>query len=74
MAPYGAGSSIMFAPKMSVAALREYVSLTCHEGKPLAWRDPELGGYGLVDSFHLDPPHADEEYLGIDLRPHALGH
>jgi hypothetical protein len=70
--PYGAGSAIMFTPAESLAALREYMSLTGPDGSPLAWRDPDRGGYGLVDSFTLDPPYGHEEYLGIDQGPLLL--
>lgn len=70
--PYGAGSAIMFTPVESLAALREYRSLTGKDGKPLVWRDPAEGGYGLVDSFHLDPPYGHDEYLGIDQGPMLL--
>ncbi|MCI0492786.1 MAG: hypothetical protein L0Z07_07600 [Planctomycetes bacterium] len=70
--PYGAGSAIMFAPVESLAALREYKSLTDAAGRPIAWRDPEKGGYALVDSFSLDPPYGHDEYLGIDHGPLLL--
>jgi hypothetical protein len=62
----------MFTPRESLAALREYRNLEGPDGKPLAWRDPEKGGYGFVDSFSLDPPHAHEEQLGIDQGPLLL--
>lgn len=70
--PYGAGSAIMFAPQESLAALREYITLKDEQGQPLAWRDPAQGGYGLVDSFSLDPPYGHVEYLGIDQGPLLL--
>jgi hypothetical protein len=70
--PYGAGSAIMFAPRESIDALHEYMALTDDQGKPLVWHDPDEGGYGLVDSFHLDPPYGHEEYLGIDQGPMLL--
>ncbi len=70
--PYGAGSAIMFAPAESLAALREYMSLTDAKGQPLVWRDPAQGGYGLVDSFHLDPPYGHDDNLGIDHGPMLL--
>lgn len=70
--PYGAGSAIMFTPRESLAALREYRNLKGPDGKPLAWRDPEQGGYGFFDSFSLDPPHGHDGNLGIDQGPLLL--
>jgi hypothetical protein len=62
----------MFTPKESMAALREYRSLTDTHGQPLAWRDPEKGGYAFVDSFRVDPPFGHDENLGIDEGPMLL--
>jgi hypothetical protein len=70
--PYGAASAIMFTPRESLAALREYRSLNRPDGKPLAWRDPAEGGYGFVDSFRLDPPYGQDDNLGIDQGPMLL--
>lgn len=70
--PYAAGSAIMFAPAESLAAMREYRGLKDRHGQPLVWRDPDQDGYGFVDSFHLDPPYGQEEYLGIDQGPMLL--
>jgi hypothetical protein len=70
--PYAAGSAIMFTPAESLAALREYKSLTAPDGKPLAWRDPAMGGYAFVDSFTLDPPYGHDENFGIDAGPMLL--
>jgi hypothetical protein len=70
--PYGAGSAIMFTPKESLAALQEYRGLKDKDGKPLAWRDPQQGGFGFVDSFSLDPPYGHDDYLGIDQGPMLL--
>jgi hypothetical protein len=72
VAPYAAGSAIMFTPAESLAALREFKSLRGPGGKPLVWRDPANGGYAFVDSFSLDPPYGHEEYLGIDAGPLLL--
>jgi hypothetical protein len=69
VAPYAAGSAIMFTPAESLAALREFKSLRGHDGKSLAWRDPAKGGYAFVDSFCLDPPYGHDENLGIDAGP-----
>jgi hypothetical protein len=62
----------MFAPTESLAALREYKSLSGPDGKPLAWRDPDHGGYAFVDSFCLAPPFGQDENLGIDAGPLLL--
>jgi hypothetical protein len=70
--PYGAGSAIMFTPRESLAALREYRELKGPDGSPLVWRDPAKGGYGFLDSFSLDPPHGHEGNLGIDQGPLLL--
>lgn len=70
--PYAAGSAIMFTPKESVAALREYKSLTGADGKPLVWRDPAQGGYGFLDSFSLAPPMSQDENYGINVGPLLL--
>jgi hypothetical protein len=70
--PYAAGSAIMFTPAESLAALREFMSLKNAHGRPLAWREPEHGGYGFVDSFCLDPPYGHHDNLGIDAGPMLL--
>jgi hypothetical protein len=70
--PYAAGSAIMFAPAESIAALREYKSLRLPSGAPLAWRDPDHGGYAFVDSFSLAPPFGQDENFGIDAGPMLL--
>ncbi|HEY2828076.1 MAG TPA: glucoamylase family protein [Pirellulales bacterium] len=70
--PYAAGSAIMFAPAESMAALREYKSLKAPGGAPLAWRDPDRGGYAFVDSFSLAPPFGQDENFGIDAGPMLL--
>ncbi len=70
--PYAAGSAIMFTPRESLAALREYKSLIGPDGQPLAWRDPARGGYAFVDSFSLAPPYGHDENLGIDAGPLLL--
>ena len=44
----------MFVPEESMAALREYRTMTNADGEPLIWRAPEDGGYGFQDSFVLE--------------------
>lgn len=69
VAPYAAGSAIMFAPAECVAALRAMRELKGKDGKPFVWRDPTEGGYGFLDSFNLDQNHAEPDYTGIDQGP-----
>ncbi len=73
IAPYGAGSAIMFDPVRSLAALRHYRSLTGPDGQPLAWRDPASGGYGFLDAFRVgrtgETPWVDQDCLAIDQGP-----
>jgi hypothetical protein len=72
VAPYAAGSAIMFAPGESLAALRAFRALTDAAGRPLVWRDPAEGGYGFVDSFNLDQGFVSDDYVGIDQGPMLL--
>lgn len=72
VAPYAAGSAIMFTPEESVAALRAMRELKGEDGKPLVWRTPDDNGYGLVDSFNLDQNFASDDYVGIDEGPMLL--
>jgi len=67
VAPYAAGSSIMFTPQESMAALREYRSLKDDQGNSLVWRSPEE--YGLADSFNLDQMYASDDHVAIDAGP-----
>jgi hypothetical protein len=72
IAPYAAGSAVMFTPAESVRALRAFRALKDADGKPFVWRDPETGGYGFVDSFNLDQNYAHDDYVGIDQGPMLL--
>ncbi|HUU82183.1 MAG TPA: glucoamylase family protein [Phycisphaerae bacterium] len=72
VAPYAAGSAVMFAPVESLAALRAFRKLEDGSGRPVAWRDPGEGGYGFVDSFNLDQQYASDDYVGIDQGPMLL--
>ena len=71
VATYAAGSAIMFTPRESIAALREFRNLR-RDGKLLAWRDVKAGGHGLADSFNLDQGRASFDTLGIDAGPMLL--
>jgi hypothetical protein len=73
VAPYAAGAAIMFTPTESIAALRAFRELRKPDGQLLVWRDPQDGGYGLVDSFNLDQQFACDDYVGIDHGPLLLG-
>lgn len=72
VAPYAAGSAIMFTPAESLAALRAFRSLADEHGQPLVWRDPAAGGYGFADSFRLDPPRVCDDNVAIDVGPLLL--
>src|SRR5205814_9989365 len=73
VAPYAAGTAIMFTPRESLAALRAFRALKDEHGKPLVWRDPADGGYGFADSFNLDQKFVSDDYIGIDQGPLLLG-
>lgn len=49
VAPYTAGSAIIFDPNAAIAALRHYRQLA--ETSPDLWSDPASGGFGFADSF-----------------------
>jgi hypothetical protein len=72
VAPYAAGSAIMFTPAESLAALRAFAALKDAGGQPLVWRDPAEGGYAFADSFLLDPPRACDDNVAIDVGPLLL--
>ncbi len=74
VAPYAAGSAIMFDPGGALAALRYYQGLSESEGKPLVWRDPRKEGasYGFLDSFNLGKRWVASDYVAIDQGPLLL--
>lgn len=75
IAPYAAGSAIMFTPRESIAALRYYRNLKAADGSPLVWREPASGGYGFKDSFNLGGSSSAwvaEDYVSIDQGPLLL--
>ncbi len=72
VAPYAAASAIMFAPRVSLAAMRAFRGLKDDLGRPLVWRDPAKGGYGFVDAFNLDQGYVSDDYVGIDQGPMLL--
>jgi len=72
VAPYAAGSSIIFLPDGSLAALRAFYELRDETGRRLIWRDWSEGGYGFVDAFNLDQGYVSDDYIGIDQGPMLL--
>ncbi len=72
IAPYAAASAIMFTPAESLAALRAFRAVRDKEGRPLAWRDPAVGGYAFADSFNLDQQVACDDNIAIDVGPMLL--
>lgn len=72
VAPYGAGSAILFEPVAAVTALRYYASLKRADGTSLAWRDPAAGGHGFPDAFNLGTGWAAPDDLAIDQGPLIL--
>ena len=76
VAPYAAGSSIMFQPDAALDALHYYRSLTNAEGGPLLWDDPAEGGFGFHDSFNLgkegERPWVASDFVAIDQGPMIL--
>lgn len=72
IAPYAAGTSIMFEPDLALAALRYARSLKTSDGQPLLWRDPAQGGYGFLDAYNLGAAWVAEDYVAIDQGPLLL--
>lgn len=72
VAPYAAGSSIMFTPRESIEALKAFKELKREDGKPLVWRDPQEGAYAYADSFNLDQQVACDDNVAIDVGPMLL--
>ncbi len=76
LAPYAAGSTVVFEPAPAIAALRHYRSLTNADGDPLLWEDPSTGGWGYFDSYTLDTetgePWVAHDRVAIDQGPLCL--
>lgn len=75
IAPYAAGSAILFDPDRAIAALRHYRNLKDRDNKPLLWSDPATGGYGFRDAFNLNTgakPWVGDDYVAIDQGPLLL--
>ncbi len=73
IAPYSAGSSIMFEPTLAIDALRAARSIKSSDGGPGVWNDV----WGFRDAFRLDRDgHADwvaEDYVAISQGPLIIG-
>jgi hypothetical protein len=75
IAPYGAGSAILFEPELALRALRHYRGLTRGDGTPLVWREPvadRSGNYGFKDAFDQSADWAASDYVAIDQGPLLL--
>lgn len=72
IAPYAAGSALIFDPHASLAAMRHYRSLNGEDGMPLIWRDPRQGGYGFLDSYNPLKGWVAEDCVAIDQGPLIL--
>ena len=69
IAPYGAGSSIMFDPALPLQSLRSMRGLAESKNMPKLWDDPSKGGYGLADAFNLKTGWVAPDHLAIDQGP-----
>lgn len=72
VAPYAAGSAIMFTPESSLRALRSMRHLVDEQGQPRVWRALADGGYGFADAFNVDLNWTSPDNLGIDQGPMLL--
>lgn len=77
IAPYAAGSAIMFEPKLAVDALRHYRNLKLSDGRAI-WASPSVslesgGGFGLADAYReSSAKHGTwiaKDHLAIDQGP-----
>jgi hypothetical protein len=72
LAPYGAGSCIMFDPRRAIAALKHYQRLIIPGANRPLWSDPAGGGDGFQDAFNLAKGWVAEDCLAIDQGPLLL--
>ncbi len=73
IAPYAAGSSILFDPAGALDALRYYRELA--QKAPALWQDPATGGWGFADSFRVNEDGTvwvGPDHLPIDHGPMML--
>ena len=71
VAPYAAGSAIIFAPEQCLETLAAMRHLKQGD-KWIAWQPVENGGYGLADSINLDHGRVSFDMVGIDVGPMLL--
>lgn len=80
IAPYGAGSSILFEPAAALAALRHYRAVAerldageaAKKGGVFLWNDPAGGGYGFADAFNEGTGWVAPDGVAIDHGPMLL--
>jgi hypothetical protein len=74
VAPYAAGTSVMFTPAQSLAALKHYSTMVDSSGTPLIWKDPAAtpGAYGFADAFNTERGWYAQDYVSIDQGPLLL--
>lgn len=74
VAPYAAGTSIMFTPAESLAALKHYITIKDpKDGRPL-FTDPNVtpNGFGFADAYNSQHGWYAEDYVSIDQGPMLL--
>lgn len=73
LAPYAAGSAIMFDPARAVAALRNYREVRGPDGTPLVWQDPGTNnGFGFRDAYNAGAGWVSQDFVSIDQGPLIL--
>jgi len=73
IAPYGAGSAVMFEPEAAVAALRHYREVARRiRGQHPLWQDPAAGGYGFADAYNEGTGWVAPDCVAIDQGPLLL--
>lgn len=77
IAPYTAGTSIMFTPQHSVDALRFAIQAGREYPDSMLWQSNAMGGWGFRDAFRLDDngrmQWVAEDYVAISQGPLILG-
>ncbi|MBL8745211.1 MAG: hypothetical protein JNK58_02525 [Phycisphaerae bacterium] len=68
IAPYAAGSAIIFEPHASLAALHHYRTIDL----PPLWNDPASGGFGFQDAFNAGTRWVAPDCVAIDQGPLIL--
>ncbi|MFZ4574416.1 MAG: glucoamylase family protein [Phycisphaerales bacterium] len=73
IAPYAAGTSVLFDPAGAIDALKYYRELAAKA--PALWTDPSKGGWGFADSFRVNEDGTvwvGPDHLPIDHGPMML--